>query len=54
MILPDMNGPEVAQELTRISPDLAILFLSGYSAKTSNSMALSKDTFANRYIRQIW
>jgi len=30
VIMPGMNGPQLASELTRIAPDLRIVFMSGY------------------------
>ena len=41
MILPGMNGMEAAGELHRISPDLPVLFLSGYSEETLESKGIT-------------
>lgn len=41
MILPGMNGMETAGELHRISPNLPVLFLSGYSEETLESKGIT-------------
>lgn len=32
VIMPDMNGPEVAREVSRVKPEARLLFMSGYTA----------------------
>jgi CheY-like chemotaxis protein len=32
LVMPGMNGTEVASEVRRIQPDIAVLYMSGYGA----------------------
>jgi PAS domain S-box-containing protein len=41
MILPGMNGMEIARELHNIRPELSVLFLSGYSDETLESKGIN-------------
>jgi len=31
VVLPDMRGPEIAEQLRKVRPDIAVLFISGYT-----------------------
>jgi DNA-binding NtrC family response regulator len=35
IVMPEMNGPALAQRLVAIRPELRVLFISGYAASTS-------------------
>jgi two-component system cell cycle sensor histidine kinase/response regulator CckA len=40
VVMPGMNGPELAVELRKLQPGLQIVFMSGYTADTLTERAL--------------
>ncbi len=43
VIMPGMNGPELAQRLREVRPDLNVLFMSGYTADTIADKGILKE-----------
>ena len=40
VVMPDMSGPELAQQLTNLYPNLKYLYISGYTEKELEDVAL--------------
>lgn len=43
VVMPEMNGPEVAEKLLELCPDMKILYISGYEGEALESHGISED-----------
>jgi two-component system cell cycle sensor histidine kinase/response regulator CckA len=53
VVMPQMNGPELAQKLLEVRPDLKVLFLTGYSEETikEDNKLVSSAVFLQKPVR---